>query len=72
MSDKAFVLTDCPECGTEHRIHKLRAACSMIKCTNCGALFIVMKQSAEEAAFMKAFGGGRRGLKEMVKRNYVQ
>ena len=53
-----YILSDCPECGTEHRIHKLRAAYGQITCKNCKAWFVIMNQSAEEAAFMKAFGGG--------------
>ena len=55
-NDSSFVLTDCPRCGTEHRVHKLRAARSMIKCTNCGARFVGTTAIVGESAFMKAFG----------------
>lgn len=41
MSDKNYVLIDCPACGTEHRIHKIRTRNSLIKCKNCKCLFFV-------------------------------
>lgn len=57
-NDSPFVFTDCPECGTEHRVHKASATRRVIKCTNCKAMFIVTKATVAETAFMRAFGGG--------------
>ena len=53
--DSHYVMTDCPKCGTEHRVHKLRAARGMVRCTICRKYFIVTKATAEESAFMRAF-----------------
>lgn len=47
MSNK-YVLVDCPNCGTEHRIHKLRAARGMIRCTKCKVYFFVAKKEMAE------------------------
>lgn len=58
-SDSNFFLTVCPKCSTEHRIHAARVATSMIKCTNCKALFVVTNQTPEETAFMATFGHGK-------------
>lgn len=60
MSDKNHILTDCPECGAEHRVHKMRAAHGTVRCTNCGFYFYVSKTSVQERAFLEAFGGGGR------------
>lgn len=57
--DSHYVLTDCPNCNTEHRVHKLRAARGMVRCTSCRTYFIVTTATAEESAFMRAFAGGR-------------
>ena len=58
MSDKKYILTDCPKCGTEHRVHKLRAARGTVRCTNCKTLFFVTNLTKQERAFMAAFGKG--------------
>lgn len=55
--DSWHVLVDCPHCGTEHRIHKLRAARGMVRCRNCKTMFVVMDQTVEESAFIQVFGG---------------
>ncbi len=36
-----YVLTYCPVCGTEHRVHKLRAKHSSVRCKGCKTEFIV-------------------------------
>lgn len=60
MSDKNYILIDCPECGTEHRVHKLRAARGMVRCTNCKTMFVVTNKTVQERAFIAAFGKGVR------------
>ncbi len=40
--DPAYIRADCPACGTENRIHKMRARHGHAKCTECGAFLVVM------------------------------
>ena len=56
MSDDHYVWADCPACGAEHRVHKLKAARGTVRCKNCKTMFAVMNQTAQESAFLAAFG----------------
>lgn len=56
-NDRNFIYCNCPKCGAEHRIYKIKAARDMIRCTNCMTHFAVNKAPAEEAAFIKVFAG---------------
>lgn len=40
--DPAYIRADCPACGTENKIHKMRARHGHAKCAECGAFLVVM------------------------------
>lgn len=40
--DPAYIRTDCPACGTENKIHRMRARPGHAKCTECGAFLVIM------------------------------
>jgi len=55
-SDKYYIRVDCPDCGTDHRVHKIQVAQgAIIRCQNCGHPFITLKRGVIEGAFIKAF-----------------
>ncbi|RLD18717.1 MAG: hypothetical protein DRI69_09820 [Bacteroidetes bacterium] len=47
MNKDRYVLTKCPECGTEHRVHKIKVMRFPIKCTSCGARFLTLEANDE-------------------------
>jgi len=62
MGDKKYIYTECPVCGTEHRVHKVRVARDMVRCTNCKTYFVVSKipkKHTKTEAFMKVFAPRR-------------
>ena len=55
-----YILTDCPDCGTEHKVHKLRATRGMVRCTNCKCWFIVTSRIVKESVLDRIFGRKRK------------
>lgn len=37
-----YIRVDCPACGAENKIHRMRARHGHTKCAECGALLVVM------------------------------